>query len=174
MLQSLIVKNQIDIPGRQAYAEASNFMEDDMKTIKNAVDAADFIKNGRRGDRVMYHIGNLVIDRVEDNRLNQVATAMMRASDAGVVNLFQRRLMDNACTYIAVHNGKSMKMFADEYNMMMSAIHEHHGTNAGNTIVGISSVLHDYYKRGKLAVPVKTVARIREVFDGIGGRTDAT
>ena len=53
------------------------------------------------GDKVIYHTGDLAMDRLGDPVLDGIAVAAMRLSDAGRVALTQRRVSPGVYEYVA-------------------------------------------------------------------------
>jgi hypothetical protein len=56
----------------------------------------------KAGNRCVYHVGFLAIDRVEDSALDRVGKAFLELSEKGLVYLFQRKLGPSRYSYEAV------------------------------------------------------------------------
>jgi hypothetical protein len=68
------------------------------------------------GERCVYHVGFLAIDRVEDVALRRLSKAFLELSDKGLVYLFQRKLGPSRYSYEAVG--------ARRYHALQEAEHE--------------------------------------------------
>jgi hypothetical protein len=54
------------------------------------------------GERCVYHVGFLAIDRVEDIALHRLSEAFLELSEKGLVYLFQRKLGPSRYSYEAI------------------------------------------------------------------------
>lgn len=61
-----------------------------------------FLSDGHRNEKYVYHIGNLMKDRKENEILSKLADNVLEAYVAGKVNLMQKRYEDDLYHYIAV------------------------------------------------------------------------
>lgn len=65
-----------------------------------------WLKSAQRGNRITYHTGNLQADRQTKlpvaTTIDGIARVAYQASQAGVVDLVQRRVSDGVCAYEAV------------------------------------------------------------------------
>lgn len=65
-----------------------------------------WLKSAQRGNRLVYHTGNLAYDRQNASRedhatVNAVANIAYQAAKAGQVTIAQRRVDDGVCAYVA-------------------------------------------------------------------------
>lgn len=67
-----------------------------------AADFTDDVRNAKRGDRIVYHMGFLFADRQRHKAVHATGSAAWREYEAGNVALVQRRIDDKGCEYIAV------------------------------------------------------------------------
>lgn len=58
------------------------------------------------GEQVVYHVGDLAIDRVDDPRLNKLASQMLELYQQNEVELVQEKLDFGTYRYIAVRKQK--------------------------------------------------------------------
>lgn len=65
-------------------------------------DVREWLRHADPGSRKVYHTGHLAVDRATDLDLEIEAHEWMRASDAGLVQLHQRRGPDGAMIYYAI------------------------------------------------------------------------
>lgn len=64
-----------------------------------------WLARSRPGEVVTYHYGNLMKDRLAKGtraQTDKLATAAMKAYEAGYVALYQRRVDEGMCQYLAV------------------------------------------------------------------------
>ena len=75
-----------------------------------------WVVNSKPGERCTYHYGNLMRDRQYTPRgdvakpgsnLDKLARAAMKAAEAGVVTLYQKRVDENICQYLAVKSSRA-------------------------------------------------------------------
>lgn len=80
------------------------------RQVDNEQDFISWLGRSRPGDRVVYHQGLLMKDRQFTangkpslhTATSTYAKSVMSAADAGMVMLFQKRLDEDTCDYIAV------------------------------------------------------------------------
>jgi hypothetical protein len=70
------------------------------------VTVTEWLRQAPQGARRVYHIGHLAVDRETDEDLALRAHEWMRASEAGLVQLHQRRGPDGAMVYFAIRTGE--------------------------------------------------------------------
>lgn len=61
-----------------------------------------WLRTAQAGDRLLYHHGHLACDREHNLVAHETGLAAMAAAEGGFVHLFQQRLADGTCGYIAV------------------------------------------------------------------------
>lgn len=105
-------RSRLSKPRREAFdravAERANKEVDEASTFNV------WLKNSKRGDRCVYHYGNLMRDRQLTPRgdaaykngvgcrLDVLANTVLKAAEDGVVAAFQKRISEGMCEYYVV------------------------------------------------------------------------
>lgn len=73
--------------------------------------AKSFINRAKRGEVLVYHTGNLSMDRRDNDDLNEVADFFMEYYQKGFVELIQRRKTPRRYEYVAIRTDNVGKRF---------------------------------------------------------------